>query len=246
MKFINIHAIQDAISASCIAVKLRIFLVDNVGVISLILAIIISAVVLISLKFGKNYRYLNTHKPFNVKTETLKSSVYCVIYALVFTFLLSLVFGYKPYIVTSGSMRPSIEPGAMVMVKEIKLSELQVGDVITFKEISKNTTHQIVAVKKDGTHFDVGEIVEYVVDGKKYPVEIKTPGIDILTNGTANKPDIIECVKYSQVQGKVYYNIWYLGLIVHTIRTQVPQLILMIISVYFAYRNYLKQPEYEL
>ena len=246
MNLIYNNAIQDAISASCIASNLRNYLVDNVGIISLILAIILSTIVLISLKFKKEYRYINTHKVFNVKKETIKNAFVNIIYALVFTFILSLVFGYRPYIVTSGSMRPSIEPGAMVLIHNTQLNNLDVGDVVTFKEGSKYNTHQIVAIKKDGTHFQIGEVVQCDLNGVKFTVEIRTAGIDIITNGTANDVGIVELVKYSQVQGKVYYCIWYLGTIVHTIRTQFTQFILMLVVSYFAYRNYLKQPEYSL
>lgn len=57
--------------------------------------------------------------------------------------------GYKPFIVLSGSMEPSIMTGDMVFVKEIDPDSLKVGDVIAYKSGSAVVTHRIVEVKSE-------------------------------------------------------------------------------------------------
>ena len=57
------------------------------------------------------------------------------------------VFGYKPFIVLSGSMETEIYVGDLVIVKEVDSSTLEVNDIIAFRD-SENlvTTHMIVDV----------------------------------------------------------------------------------------------------
>ena len=56
-------------------------------------------------------------------------------------------FGYKPFIVLSGSMEPTINTGDLAISKEIDTSTLKVGDIISFK-IKDNivVTHRIVEI----------------------------------------------------------------------------------------------------
>ena len=58
-------------------------------------------------------------------------------------------FGYKPFIVLSGAMEPSIMTGDMVFVKETDPDSLKVGDVIAYKSGSAVVTHRIVEVKSE-------------------------------------------------------------------------------------------------
>ena len=58
-------------------------------------------------------------------------------------------FGYKPFIVLSGSMEHSIMTGDMVFVKETDPDSLKVGDVIAYKSGSAVVTHRIVEVKSE-------------------------------------------------------------------------------------------------
>ena len=67
------------------------------------------------------------------------------------------VFGYKPFIVLSGSMETEISIGDLVFVKKVDASSLQVNDIIAFRD-SENivTTHRIVDIVKtdEGTCFE--------------------------------------------------------------------------------------------
>jgi signal peptidase I len=60
-------------------------------------------------------------------------------------------FGYKPFTVLSNSMQPSFSAGDMVFVKDKPASEIEVNDVITFKEGERKLiTHRIVEQTKQG------------------------------------------------------------------------------------------------
>ena len=57
------------------------------------------------------------------------------------------IFGYKPFIVLSGSMQPNIVIGDLVFVKSTSVDKLDVNDVIAFRDDDNTvTTHRIVSI----------------------------------------------------------------------------------------------------
>lgn len=55
------------------------------------------------------------------------------------------LFGVQVYSVISGSMEPEYPVGSLIYVKEVKPSEVQVGDVITFVLSNKTpATHRVI------------------------------------------------------------------------------------------------------
>ena len=61
------------------------------------------------------------------------------------------VFGYKPFIVLSGSMEPTIMTGDIAIIKSCDRDELKVGDIIAFRNGTSVITHRIVEIsEKDG------------------------------------------------------------------------------------------------
>ena len=57
------------------------------------------------------------------------------------------IFGYKPFIVLSGSMQPNIKIGDLVFVKSSKVENLNVNDIIAFKTNDNTvTTHRITDI----------------------------------------------------------------------------------------------------
>lgn len=52
-------------------------------------------------------------------------------------------FGWKPFIVLSGSMESQISAGDLAIVKEVDTNELKVGDIIAFKSEEIVITHRI-------------------------------------------------------------------------------------------------------
>ena len=58
-------------------------------------------------------------------------------------------FGWKPFIVLSGSMESQIYPGDIVVVKETNLDELKENEIIAFREDDIVITHRIIEIVKE-------------------------------------------------------------------------------------------------
>ena len=66
------------------------------------------------------------------------------------------VFGYKFYVVLTGSMQPSICPNDVVVIKKQKINNIKKDDVITFSKSGSATTvtHRVVdVISKEGEVF---------------------------------------------------------------------------------------------
>lgn len=61
-------------------------------------------------------------------------------------------FGWKPFIVLSGSMETEIYPGDVVVVKEADIKEIEENEIISFKENDIVITHRVVdIIEENGT-----------------------------------------------------------------------------------------------
>ena len=58
-------------------------------------------------------------------------------------------FGYKPFIVLSGSMKDEINSGDLVLTKECNVDDLKKGDIISFKEDEIVITHRIIDITEN-------------------------------------------------------------------------------------------------
>lgn len=98
------------------------------------------------------------------------------------------VFGWKPFIVLSGSMEDTIMPGDLIFTKEIDALELKEGDVISFRT-NKYTviTHRIINIVDEE-----GERIYY-------------------TKGDNNNSADSEPVRDDQIEGIYRYRIPKLG-----------------------------------
>lgn len=86
-------------------------------------------------------------------------------------------FGWKPFIVLSGSMESEIFPGDLAIVKDIETEELKVNDVIAFRSEDIVVTHRIVEIKNENGAIkyktkgdnnnsqDVGDVLPEQVEG---------------------------------------------------------------------------------
>ncbi len=101
------------------------------------------------------------------------------------------VAGGTPYAVLSGSMRPDLPPGTLVVVRPTPIDEIAIGDVITYQlESGKRTvvTHRVV-----GIGIDVG-------------------GARVLqTQGDANEKLDPKPVREVQIKGQLWYSVPQLG-----------------------------------
>lgn len=65
------------------------------------------------------------------------------------------ILGHRIYIVDSGSMSPTINVDSMILVKELKPTEIKVGDVITYYGHNKESrvTHRVTGIENNGESF---------------------------------------------------------------------------------------------
>jgi len=97
------------------------------------------------------------------------------------------VFGYKPFIVLSGSMEPEIMTGDLVIIKNCDTNKLKEKDIIAFKSGTSVITHRIEKVTEE--------------DGQKV----------FITKGDNNNTEDRESVALSSVEGKYVKRIPKLG-----------------------------------
>ena len=76
----------------------------------------------------------------------LSLAAFAVLLALCLTFVGIRALGLGTFIVTGGSMEPSIHKGSLVLVQPVSPSEVQVGDVITFQQYDQTTTHRVITI----------------------------------------------------------------------------------------------------
>ena len=118
----------------------------------------------------------------------LRTIIIVILIVIVAILLIPKIFGYSSLAVVSGSMEPEYPVGSIVVTKEIEFSEIEVGDVITYK-LSDSTlvTHRVVEIDKENQ--------------------------TLITKGDANETNDISPVSSSQIYGKVYSDIPYMGYI---------------------------------
>lgn len=86
------------------------------------------------------------------------------------------VFGYKPYMILTGSMEPKIKQYGLVIVEKNDFNDIKVGDIISFNMpgIDKHVCHRVVSIdngvittKGDNNHKpDLGSVTEANFIGK--------------------------------------------------------------------------------
>lgn len=159
----------------------------------------------------------------NSKSKLIKNIISYIFIAIVFIFMVISILsnlgllGYKFYDVLTGSMSPTINPGSLIIVKEIDDSEVKEGDVITFKGTSTSnlTTHRVV------------EVIE------------KDNNIKFQTKGDAN--DVLDpmLVDGNLLVGKVVFNVPYMGKVMSFIN-QYRVIIVILIIAYLCFGTFYK------
>lgn len=121
------------------------------------------------------------------------------------------MFGYKSYVIKTNSMEPTININDVVINKEVKLEEINVGDVITFLYDGEVITHRITKINNDG------DITQYTTKGDNNNIE-DTFKID-----------------YENIKGKHVLTIPYLGIIVQLLENKLLFLIVILITLIFMF-----------
>lgn len=76
----------------------------------------------------------------------LSAIAFGLLFVLCFSFVAIRVAGLATYIVTGGSMEPTIHKGSLVLVQPTAPSEVKIGDVITFHYYGQTTTHRVTGI----------------------------------------------------------------------------------------------------
>lgn len=117
------------------------------------------------------------------------------------------LFGYKAFIITSNSMEPNIHLGDAVVTRKCKQKDLEVGDIVTYKQNYEYVTHRIIKVEEKNQE---GETI-------------------YITKGDNNNLEDSEKVGYSKIIGKKVLIIPYLGKVVEILDNKMIGLIIILI-----------------
>jgi len=111
--------------------------------------------------------------------------------ALVVAVVIPTIAGGTALTILTGSMRPGMPPGTLVVIRPVAPHDLRIGDVITYQIESGKpavVTHRIVGVSFDGRGHRL-----------------------FTTRGDANGSDDPRPVRTVQIKGEKWYSIPYLG-----------------------------------
>lgn len=135
-------------------------------------------------------------------------SVYSILQSRMHPGQVPSILGYMPMSVLTGSMRPVLEPGDMIIVRKKDPGAIQTGDVITYR-MDANTlvTHRVVEiVNKDGN-------------------------LQLRTKGDANNTEDERLVASNQVIGSLFVRIPYGGYAAKFVRNPAGFFILILIPI---------------
>ena len=114
-------------------------------------------------------------------------------------------FGYKSFVIVSGSMESAINKGDAIFVKEVPQNEIKNNDIISFKQDGEIITHRIVGITEEK------EIKKYETKGDN--------------NNTKDK----EKVTYEQIEGKYIFKLNQFGVVTEILKNKSTLIILLII-----------------
>lgn len=120
------------------------------------------------------------------------------------------IFGYRIFVVATGSMKGTIDEGNLIITKQVKADTLKVRDIITFfsTEASiygKVNTHRIVGVSKGA----------------------------FITKGDANSENDKALVSEDRIIGKVIYHSAFLGFILGALSKPLNMLLFIFLPIAF-------------
>ncbi len=111
------------------------------------------------------------------------------------------IFGYKNFIVLSGSMEPTINIGDIIFIKEVE--DVEEGDIISYKLKNSIVTHRVVEKIPD--------------NGKNLYV----------TQGDANSTEDSEIITDENIEGKYVFKIGKIGNIVLFLKTKAGMIVVI-------------------
>lgn len=120
------------------------------------------------------------------------------------------IFGYTYFEVLTGSMKDTLNEQDIIIVK--LTTDIDVGDIITFKDNSSYVTHRVVSIDKE---------------------KVTTKGDN---NNTEDNP-----INRSDVIGKVVYDLKGMGIILKVITDKITIILLLLVILSISYFDYLRK-----
>jgi len=157
----------------------------------------------------KNHKITkHTVRILSIKFKILLFIVLPFVIITLLTSQTDLIRGYKSYVVVSGSMEPHLPVGSIVYTQ--KSADYQKGDVISFKNVKDQTvTHRIVAIVKKDTALHTASQYK--------------------TKGDANNVADTDAVPATNVLGKVFFQVPYVGRAIAFIKTPLGFILIIIL-----------------
>ena len=123
-------------------------------------------------------------------------------------------FGYKSFVIMSGSMEPTILKGDAIFVKEVLEEEIKVNDIISFETTQNHTnvTHRVVEITTEN-------------GVKKYT-----------TKGDNNNTEDKEKITYEQIEGIYQFKINQFGIVINILKSKIT-LVLLIVVIISCYKG---------
>ncbi len=134
-------------------------------------------------------------------------STFVIIQRLIYKDKTPSFFGYKNFIVLTGSMEPTLNKGDIVFVKET--NDIKVNDIISFRINNSVVTHRVKEIYKE--------------DGKDF----------YITKGDANTGTDTELINIEIVEGKYSFKIPFLGRIILFFQKPIGIIVLFTVLVIF-------------
>lgn len=131
-------------------------------------------------------------KPLRLAGTVLSAAVLAVAIGIALaTIVVPKLMGAAPYTVLTGSMRPTMAPGALAIVEPVETADIRIGDVITYQLVPGEpevVTHRVVGINTAS-----GGERTYV------------------TQGDANTAPDTDPVIAAQIRGRVVYSVPLMG-----------------------------------
>lgn len=83
----------------------------------------------------------------------IKNVIFRILYVLIIIYLLVFVpclWGYKPLVVISGSMEPTLKVGGILYYEKMELEDFKINDILVYKTKDHIISHRIVNIVDDG------------------------------------------------------------------------------------------------
>ncbi len=128
----------------------------------------------------------------NAAIKITVTSLIVVLFAFSLFFVGIRALGLATFVVTGGSMEPTIHKGSLVIDQPVPAAALRLGDIITFDHYDQTTTHRIVGVEgsANGPMFSTKGDANQITDpeplafpGRVGLVKLSIPGVGYAVAG---------------------------------------------------------------